>query len=155
MGRHFLWPVGVFLLALSGQNTIEAQSLIEPFLTPGRSVSNVRAIVCNTPEQLAAVLSAYSVDYATGLAAFKNQKHTEEYDLAAEQMAPACDEVWFTAIVPVRTISTKPYNVYFADGSRHLRHIIEIKPVGAEGQPAEASYFISSRWKVMSLETAL
>ncbi|MEM9439075.1 MAG: hypothetical protein AAGA73_01375 [Pseudomonadota bacterium] len=155
MIMKFPAPLGLFALSFLCHGAAVPQPLLEPYLTPGKRVSTVRAITCNTPEQLEAVLSAYSFSYAAGRKAFEDQREKEEYDAAAEQMAPACDEVWFTAIVPVRTVSREPYRVQFADGSFHQRHIIEIKPVGPSGKTGNASYFISSRWRVISLETAL
>jgi len=155
MTMKFAVPLALLVLSLLYQSAAVSQPRLEPYLTPGKQVSNVRAIACNTPEQLAAVLSAYSFSYATGLKAFESQREREEYDAAAKQMAPACDEVWFTAIVPVRTVSRRSFRVQFADGSFHQRYMVEVKPVGPNGRVADASYFISSRWRVISLETAL
>lgn len=64
------------------------------------------------------------------------------------RQAPVCDEVRFTAIVAVSTVSSRPCDVHFADGSIHRRYIIEANPVGPDRKPAEASYFINSRWRV-------
>ena len=128
------------------------QGHIEPVLIPGERVPKVRAIACNTANQLADVLEAYSIDYRTGKAAFEAKRKIRDYDGAAGQIAPVCDEVWFTAIIPVRTVSPVPYKVHFADGSVHRRYIIEAMPVGPDRKPAEVSYFISSRWPVRAVD---
>lgn len=155
MDKRILWPLGVVIFVGFCRISMGAEPLLEPFLTPGKSVSTVRAIACNTSDQLASILSAYSRTYEAGREAFERLQHTEVFDAAAEQMAPACDEVWFTAVIPVRTVNPEPYDVHFADGSVHRRYVIEIKPVGPDRKPARTSYFISSRWRVLSLETAL
>ena len=143
------------VLSQSASTLSVAEPVIEPFLAPGKVVPTVRAITCNTAKQLASILDAYSRSYQAGRAVFERHQNIRSFDAAAEQMAPVCDEVWFTAIIPVRTISNEPYKVWFADGSVHKRYVIEAKPVGPSGVPSSVSYFISSRWKVLSVETAL
>lgn len=155
MDKHFLCLLGAVCLVFALDHKAVSQGLIEPTLIPGTKVPTVRAIVCNRAIQIAEVLKAYSESYNAGRRVFEEKREKEAYDFAADRMAPICDEVWFSAIIPIRTISTKPYNVYFADGSTHLRHIIEVKPVDPDGRSAEASYFISSRWRVARLDTGL
>ena len=137
----------IFLLAATG-GPVLADPYFEHRLRPGELIPNVRAIACNTPAQLDVILSAYSVDYQSGKAAYEASRRSTEYDLTTGQIASTCDELWFFAIVPVRTISWKPYHVIFANGTVHRRYIIEAVPVGPDGAHAKPSYFMSSRWRV-------
>ncbi|MGI9509923.1 MAG: hypothetical protein ACR2QJ_11330 [Geminicoccaceae bacterium] len=121
-------------------------------MKPGQQIRDVRAIACNKPDQLETILNAYSVSYHAGKAAFEAMRAVMAFDAAMGRQAPVCDEVGFAAIVPVSTVSSTPYSVHFADGSIHRRYIIEVKPVGPDRKPAEASYFISSRWRVRDVD---
>lgn len=125
-----------------------AEGYFEKKLRPGGFVPKVRAIACNQPVQLKAILEAYSVSYQDGKAAFERSFRAREFDAAAGHVAPVCDEMWFHGIIPVRTLSEEPYEVWFANGSVHRRYIIEVVPVGPDGAAAEASYYIGSRWRV-------
>ena len=137
------------VLLLGGQGVpVAADGYFEKKLQPGDFVPKVRAIACNQPAQLKAILEAYSVSYEDGKAAFERQFQAREFDAAAGQVAPVCDEMWFHGIIPVRTLSEEPYEVRFANGSVHRRYIIEAVPVGPNGVAAEASYYLSSRWRV-------
>lgn len=151
----FLSTLLIVMLCQSNLNRAVAEPLIEPSLQPGKPVPTVRAIACNAAEQLTSILAAYSRSYREGRAVFEQQRQTKAFDQAAGQMAPVCDEVWFTAVIPIRTLSKRPYDVRFADGSLHKRYVIEARPVGPSGVPSDVSYFISSRWRVLSLETSL
>lgn len=153
--RCLLWISLAVILSQPNPNKAAASPPHRVVLVPGEPVPAVRAITCNTYEQLVSILVAYSQSYQDGQAAFEKQRHLKAFDEAAGQMAPACDEVWFKAVIPIRTMSKQPYNVRFADGSLHQRYAIEARPVGPSGVPSSVSYFISSRWRVLSLETAL
>ncbi|MGI9506194.1 MAG: hypothetical protein ACR2RE_24405, partial [Geminicoccaceae bacterium] len=118
-----------------------AQDYFEKKLRPGSFVPKVRAIACNQAAQLEGILEAYSVSYRDGKAAFEKSFQAREFDVAAGQIAPVCDEMWFHGIIPVRTLSEEPYKVWFANGSVHRRYIIEAVPVGPDGVAAEASYY--------------
>ena len=146
--------LGMFLLVLTSSAAF-AGPYFERQLRPGEYIPSVRSIACNTRAQLDSILSAYSVSYQNGKATFKASRRATEFDVAAGQIAPVCLELWFFAIIPIRTISSAPYRVISADGSVHRLHIIEAIPVGPDGLPAEASYYLSSRWRVAFGDTAL
>ena len=152
--QHCLALAGVasIILALGAMTT---QRLFESHLTPGERISGFRVLACNTAEQMADILGAYSESYALGLDAFDRYHELWEYDAAMAAMAPACDEVWFKAVVPLRAVPGEVYDVHLADGSRHRRYIIEVRPVHPDGDIVEASYFIGSEKPLIAADAAL
>ena len=149
-----LMMFGVLMLG-GGLIPAAAEEYFETRLQPGGFVAKVRAIACNQPAQLEAILEAYSVSYEDGKAAFDQHFREREFDIAAGHVAPVCDEMWFHGIIPVRTVSDQPYQVKFANGSVHRRYIIEAVPVGPDGVAGEASYYLSSRWRVATRDRHL
>ncbi|MEM7041433.1 MAG: hypothetical protein AAF543_01350 [Pseudomonadota bacterium] len=141
---------GVFL-ALGAMTS----PFVEPHLTPGERTSAFRAIACNTAEQVADILGAFSESYEIGREAFARYHEQWEYDAAMAAMAPACDDVWFESVVPVQAVAGQVYDVHLADGSLHRRYVVEVRPVHPKGNTVEASYFISSEKPVTALETDL